>query len=100
MTEKKRFTNDIHRIYDNNEEIACADTMGDAEILVDLLNEKEEKIQQLKEDNKGYKSNYEMLKNIPILFIGGVPYVSVQEIYKGVESVISRQEERINGDVE
>lgn len=46
MTEKKRFTNDIHRIYDNNEEIACADTMGDAEILVDLLNEKEETIKK------------------------------------------------------
>jgi hypothetical protein len=46
MTEK-RFTSDIHRIYDNNEEIACADTMDDAEILVDLLNEQEERIQDL-----------------------------------------------------
>ena len=47
MTEK-RFTSDIHRIYDNNEEIACADTMDDAEILVDLLNEQEETIQEYK----------------------------------------------------
>ena len=48
MTENKRFTSDIHRIYDNNEEIACGDTMGDAEILVDLLNEQEELIKRLK----------------------------------------------------
>ena len=48
MTENKRFTSDIHRICDNNEEIACADTMGDAEILVDLLNEQEETINNLK----------------------------------------------------
>ena len=40
MTEK-RFTINVHRIYDNNEEIACADTMDDAEILVDLLNGQE-----------------------------------------------------------
>lgn len=47
MTEK-RFTINVHRIYDNNEEIACADTMDDAEILVDLLNGQEEEIQRLK----------------------------------------------------
>lgn len=43
---EKRFTTNIHRIYDNNEEIACADTIDDAEILVDLLNEKEETIKK------------------------------------------------------
>jgi len=47
MTEK-RFTTNIHRIYDNDEEIACADTMGDAEILVDLLNEQDKEIKRLK----------------------------------------------------
>lgn len=49
MTEK-RFTSDIHRICDNNEEIACADTMDDAEILVDLLNEQDIEIKRLKEE--------------------------------------------------
>ena len=51
MTEDKRFTNDIHRIYDNNEEIACADTMDDAEILVELLNKQNEQIKELLQDN-------------------------------------------------
>ena len=46
MTENKRFTNDIHRIYDNNEEIACADTMNDAETIVDRLNEQDETIKK------------------------------------------------------
>ena len=48
MTEK-RFTTNIHRIYDDKEQIACADTMDYAEILVDLLNEQEERIKKLKE---------------------------------------------------
>ena len=43
---EKRFTTNIHRIYDNNEEIACADTIDDAEMLVDLLNEREETIKK------------------------------------------------------
>ena len=46
MTEK-RFTSDIHRIFDNDEEIACADTMDDAEEIVDLLNEQEKRIREL-----------------------------------------------------
>jgi len=49
MTENKRFTSDIHRIYDDKEQIACADTMDDAEILVDLLNGQEGLIKLLKE---------------------------------------------------
>ena len=52
MAENKQFTSDIHRIFDNDEEIACADTMGDAEILVDLLNEQEERIRELEKENK------------------------------------------------
>ena len=48
MTEK-RFTSDIHRIFDNDEEIACADTMDDAETIVDILNEQEELIKRLKQ---------------------------------------------------
>lgn len=44
---KKRYTSDIHRIYDNNEEIACADTMDDAEIFVDRLNEQDARIKEL-----------------------------------------------------
>lgn len=49
MTEK-RFTSDIHRIYDDKEQIACADTMGDAEILVDRLNEQDERILELEKE--------------------------------------------------
>lgn len=49
MAEDKRFTSDIHRIFDNDEEIACADTMGDAEILVDRLNEQDIKIKELQQ---------------------------------------------------
>ena len=52
MAENKRFTSDIHRIIDNDEEIACADTMGDAEILVDRLNEQEKRIRELEQENK------------------------------------------------
>ena len=51
MTEK-RFTNDIHRIFDNDEEIACADTMDDAEILVDRLNKQNNRIKELEQENK------------------------------------------------
>ena len=60
MTEK-RFTINVHRIYDNNEEIACADTLDDAEILVDLLNEQEETINELKQRNQ---RQYERLKQL------------------------------------
>lgn len=56
MTEKKRFTSDIHRIYDNNEEIACADTMDDAEILVVRLNEQYNLIKELESENKMLKT--------------------------------------------
>lgn len=55
MTENKRFTSDIHRIYDNNEEIACADTMDDAETIVDKLNEQEGRIKKLEEENEQLK---------------------------------------------
>lgn len=51
MTEK-RYTSDIHRICDNNKEIACADTMGDAEILVDRLNKQDSRIKELEQENK------------------------------------------------
>lgn len=34
----KPYTQDIHRIYFNENELACADTMDDAEILVKELN--------------------------------------------------------------
>lgn len=67
MAEDKQFTSDIHRIFDNNEEIACADTMGDAEILVDLLNEQEERIKELKIENnqlKRKKERYKLLSEI------------------------------------
>lgn len=60
MTEK-RFTINVHRIYDNNEEIACADTIDDAEILVDLLNEQDNRIKELEERNK---RQYDSLKKI------------------------------------
>lgn len=55
MTENKRFTSDIHRICDNNEEIACADTMDDAEILVDRLNEQYNRIKELETDVEYWK---------------------------------------------
>ena len=58
---EKRFTTNIHRIYDNNEEIACADTIDDAEMLVDRLNEQEEEIQELKQRNQ---RQYELLKEL------------------------------------
>ena len=51
MTEKW-FTSDIHRIFDNDEEIACADTMDDAEILVDRLNKQNNRIKELEQENK------------------------------------------------
>ena len=35
---ERPFTNEIHRIIRDDTEIACGDTMGDAEIIVDLLN--------------------------------------------------------------
>ena len=56
MTENKRFTNDIHRICDNNEEIACADTMDDAETIVDRLNEQDNRIKELESENKMLKT--------------------------------------------
>ena len=52
MAENKRFTSDIHRIFDNDEEIACADTMDDAEILVDRLNKQNNRIKELEQENK------------------------------------------------
>lgn len=56
MTENKRYTCDIHRIFDNKEQLACADTMDDAEIIVDRLSQQDEEIQQLKQDlNKKMK---------------------------------------------
>lgn len=55
MTEK-RFTSDIHRICDNNEEIACADTMDDAETIVDRLNEQYTLIKKLESENKMLKT--------------------------------------------
>ena len=61
MAKNKRFTSDIHRIYDNNEEIACADTMDDAEILVDRLNEQEERIRELEKENKTLKDTIDGL---------------------------------------
>ena len=64
MNENKRFTSDIHRIYDNNEEIACADTMDDAEILVDRLNEQEETI---KKQNQEILSCHDTLVTIEAL---------------------------------
>lgn len=60
MIEDKRFTSDIHRVFDNDEEIACADTMGDAEIFVDRLNKQDIKIQRLKKELK----NRNKLNNI------------------------------------
>ena len=57
MAKNKRFTSDIHRIYDNNEEIACADTMDDAEILVDRLNEQEERIRELEKEKESWKNS-------------------------------------------
>ena len=87
MTENKRFTNDIHRIYDNNEEIACADTMDDAEILVDLLNEKEELIKRLKEELFEARKDY----IVDTADISDKPYLDEmieeerKEIYGGVE---------------
>lgn len=60
MTEDKRFTSDIHRVFDNDEEIACADTMGDAEIFVDRLNKQDIEIQRLKKELK----NRNKLNNI------------------------------------
>ena len=35
---EKKYACDIHRIYDGEEYIACADTMDDAEIIVNVLN--------------------------------------------------------------
>ena len=58
MTENKRFTSDIHRICDNNEEIACADTMDDAETIVDKLNEQEKKIRELEKENGRMKGAF------------------------------------------
>lgn len=52
MDEDKRFISDIHRIIDNDEEIACADTMDDAEILVDRLNKQNNRIKELEQENK------------------------------------------------
>lgn len=52
MVKNKRFTSDIHRIYDNNEEIACADTIDDAEIIVNKLNELSEENAKLKKENE------------------------------------------------
>ena len=59
--------------------------------VVDLLNALHEENQQLKRDMKGYESNYEMFKETPILFVGGVPYVSVREIHKQAELVVLRE---------
>ena len=52
MAEDKRFISDIHRICDNDEEIACADTMDDAEILVDRLNKQDNQIKGLEKRNE------------------------------------------------
>lgn len=57
MAEYKRFTNGIHRIYENGEEIACADTMDDAGTIVDKLNEQEELISYLRKELIKYKPN-------------------------------------------
>ena len=62
MTENKRYTSDIHRIYDDNEEIACADTMDDAEVIVDLLNEQDTEIQRLKKELKNRKKMNNILE--------------------------------------
>lgn len=61
MTKNKRYTSDIHRIYDDNEEIACADTMGDAEVIVDLLNEQDNKINELTDENDYLKKKLNLL---------------------------------------
>lgn len=61
---EKRFTTNIHRIYDNNEEIACADTIDDAEMLVDRLNEREETI---KKQNQEILSCHDTLVTIEAL---------------------------------
>ena len=55
MAKNKRFTNNIHRIYDNNEEIACADTMDDAETIINRLNEQDNLIKELESENKMLK---------------------------------------------
>lgn len=51
MNENKRYIYDIHRIFDNEKQFACADTMDDAEIIVDRLNLQEENIILLQERN-------------------------------------------------
>ena len=86
MTEK-RFTSDIHRIYDNNEEIACADTMDDAEILVDLLNEQEELIKRLKEELFEARKDY----IVDTADISDKPYL---------DEMIEEERKEIYGDVE
>ena len=87
MTENKRFTNDIHRIYNNNEEIACADTMDDAEILVDLLNEQEELIKRLKEELFEARKDY----IVDTADISDKPYL---------DEMIEEERKEIYGDVD
>ena len=60
----KRFTNGIHRIYENGEEIACADTMDDAGTIVDKLNKQEETI---KKQNQEILSCHDTLVTIEAL---------------------------------
>lgn len=66
MTEK-RYTSDIHRIYDDNEEIACADTMDDAEVIVALLNKQEERIKSKERVIKAYEDYIKTLKEDGVL---------------------------------
>ena len=94
MTENKRFKKDRGTFWDNDKRLNMDET-------VELLNDLHEENQQLKRDMKGYETNYEMFKETPILFISGVPYVSVREIHKQAELVVLRENERIkNGDVD
>ena len=97
MTEK-RFKKDRGTFWDKDRKLNMDET-------VELLNSQEEQMnrlikenERLKADNHGYHTNYEMLKGIPVLFVGGVPYVSVRDIHKWAELVVLREKERVGDD--
>ena len=90
MTENKRYTSDIHRIYDDNEEIACADTMDDAQDIVDLLNKQEERIKRIeKYINREIKQREEDLdKTIKVGMPTGSLYSEI-ELLEEIQKIIN-----------
>ena len=92
MTEK-RFRTNVHRIYDNNEEIACADTMDDAEILVDLLNEQEELICELLYNFGELGYNNQPCKDC-VSYSENIGYCTMYDMDVKAEDIVVRCEER------